>query len=220
MAQPPEPASLPASAPASAPGSAPADPLIRSASTFLAGMLTGAILVYYLPPATTGGSAAGNGDPGQEIPGVIPGMVPGMVPGMQPGMVPGMVPGMQPGMQPGTPPDTTGDSSADPASTLNKPPLPTATEGRLAGHLRNAPGLWGAALYQAQNAQLEKTRAVAPEIEAHIRTIPPQGSTLSQAEPYFMASRLLFQKMRAAGLDATELSLQIDAVLRPPDALQ
>ncbi len=182
------------------------------------------------------------GTPGELPPGApgtpgAPGVLPadGSAPGTPGAGTPGEVAGVVGAPRHGTPTPVAQDPNLPPADGAvgipEGPPLDQAIPApqgaaplggtRLEKHLRSAPDLWGSLMERARTSSDAETRKLTSDIHAHISAIPAVKDTLPpmpEVAGYLASSKLLLAQLRDAGLDVTELSLTIDALLRPPKA--
>lgn len=183
------------------------------------------------PPPENGGLPPGS-VPG--TPGALPG-TPGSVPGT-PGAV-GAVPGtpgeVPPGdVPPGTAPGVPVAGSAVPGQNPIVPPAATEDEvpaappsavqqsgSRLEKHLRIATSVWRSQAALAKASPNSAMKALAADIEAHAESVPEIGEhmpPMQEVAGYLASSRVLLDRMGAAGMDVADLSLQVDMMMRPP----
>lgn len=206
----------------------------RTVATFIAGVLVGGSAVYFSPP--TSGTAAGSpmGQSGPMLPPLPEG---GVAPGGQPGAMP-PTPGT-----PGTPGTPAADgtlptqmgavpmpdpSLPSPDAAEGPPPdaIPAAPAGtpqqsgsRLEKHLKIATELWTSQAAIAKASPKDAIKALAPDIEVHASNVPPiteHMPPMQEVAGYLAASRVLLDRMSAAGMDVADLSLQVDMMMRPP----
>lgn len=196
----------------------------------------GGPLMPPLPDGQMGVPPTGQGAMGQ--PGMGQAGQPGMGQAGQPGMGQPGQPGMgQPGALPadgataalsGTPDGTT-PANLPPADGAAGPPpdeLPAAPAGavqtsgsRLEKHLRVASAIWSAQAELARASSKEAVRALAADLAGHAEDVPAIGEhmpPMQEVAGYLASSRVLLDRMQAAGMDVAELSLQIDMMMRPP----
>lgn len=82
-----------------------------------------------------------------------------------------------------------------------------------------APTLWNSELAEAKASKDPAILSLVPDIKSHIATIPQVGEMLPpmpEVASYLADSRVLLDRMSAAGMDVAELSTQIASLLRPP----
>jgi flagellar hook-length control protein FliK len=171
------------------------------------------------PGQPPGGQGNGVGAPGTAaIPGA-PGSFPtaeGGTTGAPPGAVANITPMLDTSQL--APPD--GAQGPPPDETTAAPPGTTQTSGgRLEKHLRIAPTLWSAQAELAKASSKPEIRALAADIDAHAQTVPPVTDHMPPMQDvagYLASSRVLLDKMAAAGMDVADLSLQVDMMMRPP----
>jgi hypothetical protein len=124
---------------------------------------------------------------------------------------------------------TVGQTTPPPTATPEGPPLDTSPAtpagpapvggNRLEKHLRNAPTLWANVLAATQSSSDKNVRALSADVQAHIDALPQIGDRmppLQEIASYLASSRVLLDRLAAAGVDVSELSLQIDVLMRPP----
>lgn len=103
------------------------------------------------------------------------------------------------------------------AAAPNGAAPPPRGPGRLEVHLRAAPEIWAKQLAAARANP--KAQALVPEIQAHTAALPVVDKMMPpipEVAAYLASSRVLVDKMKAAGMDVAELSDTIDLLLRPP----
>ena len=213
---------------------------IRTVATFVAGVLVGGSAVYFSPPGGTAAatSPAGVAAPllpplpdGQATPPGGPGAAPGQTPpGQAPGAVnPVAVPGQPaPGATPLGAVPMPDPNLPSPDAAQGPPPdeVPAAPPGavqqsgsRLERHLRVATSVWQAQAEVARASKKDAARALAADIDIHAQNVPTIGEhmpPMQEVAGYLATSRLLLDRMSAAGMDVADLSLQIDMMMRPP----
>lgn len=199
----------------------------KTIATFIAGVLVGGGAVYLSPTQSSGppagemGAPLGQGQaPGQGQPPGAPGgngaPPPGAVPAVEGGTAPPPTPGEVPSGAPAPPPNATPEA----------PPLPEATPSagantpavRLEKHLSNAPVMWKNLAEKARTSTDPSVKALAGELADHVGTIPRVGDLmppLQEVTGYMVTSKALLDRCKTAGMDVTELQLQIDGLLRP-----
>jgi hypothetical protein len=62
-------------------------------------------------------------------------------------------------------------------------------------------------------------RALVDDVEAHIEALPSVAEhmpPMQDVASYLASSRVLLDRLEAAGVDVTEVSVAIDTLLRPP----
>ncbi len=168
-------------------------------------------------PAGTMGKPgeAGAGMPGEGAPGA--GAPTAGAPGTQPvgaaatGVVPMPDPNLpSPDAAEGPPPD---EIPAAPPGAVQQ------SGSRLEKHLRIATSVWQAQADVAKASSKEAIRALAGDIEIHAQNVPPIGDhmpPMQEVAGYLATSRVLLDRMSAAGMDVADLSLQVDMMMRPP----
>jgi hypothetical protein len=114
-----------------------------------------------------------------------------------------------------------GEGTPDGAQTGNGTPTgpPPPYGNRLEKHLQNAPTLWTNALHAAQKASDPAGRALAADVQDQIDAIPQVAERMPPMQDvaiYLASSRILLDRLATSGIDVTELSLQIDVLMRPP----
>jgi hypothetical protein len=112
----------------------------------------------------------------------------------------------------GPPPD-----QALPAPLPSNPAPPGGT--RLEKHLKAAAEIWTGQLAAARASSSPAVQALIPKIQEHITNIPPVKEMMppmQEVASYLASSKVLLLEMQAAGMNVAELSLQIDALMRPP----
>lgn len=188
-----------------------------------------------MPAQGAGGQPAMQ--PGMGQPGTVPGG-PGAIGAADGAMAgsPGAVLGSALPGEAGSVPGEVGASPANlPASNLppadgavGPPPddVPAAPAGavqtsgsRLEKHLRVASAVWRAQAELAKASSKEDVRALATDIGAHAQDVPEiveHMPPMQEVAGYLASSRVLLDRMQAAGMDVAELSLQIDMMMRPP----
>jgi hypothetical protein len=90
---------------------------------------------------------------------------------------------------------------------------------RLEKHLRVATSIWQAQAEVARASSKDAARTLAGDIEIHAQNVPTIGEhmpPMQEVAGYLAASRLLLDRMSAAGMDVADLSLQVDMMMRPP----
>ncbi|HNC95614.1 MAG TPA: hypothetical protein PKY30_02490 [Myxococcota bacterium] len=189
------------------------------------------------PPGTPGTPGGEAGTPPEGAPGAA-GTTPGALPEGAPTLpdIPLGSPGAPPNPEAAAVP--VGSAGAAPAAgtpadggvgTPLGPPLgseaaapngaapPPRGPGRLEVHLRAAPEIWAKQLAAARANP--KAQALVPEIQAHTAALPivdKMMPPIPEVAAYLASSRVLVDKMKAAGMDVAELSDTIDLLLRPP----
>lgn len=166
------------------------------------------------------GVPGAEGQPGAEggVPGGVPGAeggAPGALPNGGAAMAANVTPVPDPNLPPpdgaqGPPPD---EVPSAPAGTQQQ------SGSRLEKHLRIAGELWRAQATVAKASSKDGIKALVPDIEAHAQSVP--GITdhmppMQEVAGYLAASRVLLDRMSAAGMDVADLSLQVDMMMRPP----
>lgn len=144
-------------------------------------------------------------------------------------------PGGDPSMQGGSGGDSSmqgGSSGGDPSmqggggqmggggmepSPISATPTAGAPRGatRLLRHLQLAPTLWKAQAEAALASKDPKVKALAGDIAAHAANVPTVSDRLppvTEITSYLYESKLLLDKMNAAGMDVSSLQTQIDEV--------
>lgn len=166
-----------------------------------------------LPPLAGGVTAPGDAPPpvGSAPGGSVPG---GPAPG---GSAPGgPVPG---GSAPGGAVAGQPEAPALDEVPAAPPGLAPAGGNRLEKHLRNGPTLWSNVKRAAEGSPDAGAKALAADVEAHIEGLPAIGEhmpPMQEIASYLASSRVLLDRLAAAGVDVSELSLQIDVLMRPP----
>jgi hypothetical protein len=90
---------------------------------------------------------------------------------------------------------------------------------RLEKHLRMAEELWNAQATVAKASSKDGVKKLAPEIELHAQSVPKiteHMPPMQEVAGYLATSRVLLDRMSAAGMDVADLSLQVDMMMRPP----
>jgi hypothetical protein len=208
---------------------------LRTVATFVAGVIVGAGAVSMSPMQQP--------QVGPGMPSPVPGM-PGGDLGMPPVAGPGSAPpgptadpgtiGQPGGPPPGAAPAFVPDPAADVPGgrgTPEGPPLPTgeAVEpgqrpppggSRLEAHVRAAPVAWRQVLDAARRSRAASS--MVGEVEAHIATIPAEGARMppvSEVGAYLANSKLLLDRLSTKGVDVTDLALDVESLLRPPQGI-
>jgi hypothetical protein len=106
----------------------------------------------------------------------------------------------------------------DAPKTPTAPPIPRGgapDPTRVTAHLRVAPDLWARVVDAARSS--ERARPLLAELEAHVAALPSPARDVPPAavDAYLTQSRALLDRVNAAGVDAAELSVTIDALRRP-----
>lgn len=209
---------------------------VRTVATFIAGVLVGGSAVYFAPPS--GGNAAGAamGQTGPLLPPLAGGATPGGTPGQAaPGSMGQAPPGSmgQPAVDAASAPAMGVVPVADPSlpapgGAEGPPPdeIPAAPTGttqqsgsRLEKHLKIAESIWTEQAGTAKASANAGAQALATEIGVHAANVPPitdHMPPMQEVAGYLAASRVLLDKMSAAGMEVADLSLQIDMMMRPP----
>lgn len=146
-------------------------------------------------PGTTPTMGAPTGDPNGTTMGVVPTPNPNLPP---------------PDGAQGPPPDEVPAAPAD---------MPQQSGSRLEKHLRIATELWNSQAQLAKSSSKPAIQALAADIEAHAQTVPEIGEHMPPMQDvagYLASSRVLLDRMAAAGMDVADLSLQVDMMMRPP----
>ena len=106
------------------------------------------------------------------------------------------------------------------AAAPNGAAPPPRGPGRLEVHLRAAPEIWAKQLAAARANP--KAQALVSEIQAHTAALPVVDKMMPpipEVAAYLASSRVLVDKMKAAGMDVAELSDTIDQLMRPPKGM-
>jgi hypothetical protein len=91
---------------------------------------------------------------------------------------------------------------------------------RLEAHLRAAPVAWRQVLEATRRTRA--AASLAPEVEAHLGTVPAEGARMppvSEVGAYLANSKLLLDRLSAKGVDVTDLALDVESLLRPPQGI-
>ncbi|GDX83149.1 hypothetical protein LBMAG42_49600 [Deltaproteobacteria bacterium] len=111
------------------------------------------------------------------------------------------------------------EGGGDSSSPISPVPVSGAPQGatRLLRHLQIAPTLWKAQAEAALQSKDSKIRALAGDIAAHAAAVPTVTDRLPQTPnvvSYLVDSKLLLERMKAAGMDVGSLETQVDEVSR------
>ncbi|MES2642013.1 MAG: hypothetical protein V4850_21190 [Myxococcota bacterium] len=180
-------------------------------------------------PAQGAGGQPGMGQPGMGQAGMVPGGMgtngalpaDGALAGSPvPGTVPGQAGAAVSNLPPSNLPPADGAAGPPPDDVPAAPAGAVQTSGsRLEKHLRVASVVWSAQADLAKASSKEAVRALATDIGAHAQGVPEiveHMPPMQEVAGYLASSRVLLDRMQAAGMDVAELSLQIDMMMRPP----
>lgn len=204
----------------------------RTVATFIAGVLVGGSAVYFSP--TTGGNASGSamGQSGPMMPPLPSGGAPATV-GQTPGsmgqstagaagtpgadVVPAM--GAVPMPDPNLPPPDAAEGPPPDEIPAAPPGTPQQSGSRLEKHLKVAVDIWTSQAAIAKASSKPAIKALAPDLEVHASNVPPitdHMPPMQEVAGYLASSRVMLDRMSAAGMDVADLSLQVDMMMRPP----
>ncbi len=159
------------------------------------------------------------GTDGQPIPlGEAPPLLSGAP--AQPGPLTAAPPGATPLAPPTNLPPPDGAEGPAPGDLSTAPVgMPQTSGSRLERHLRMATVLWTSQADLAKVSGKADVRKLAVDLSVHAESVPPIGDHMPPMQDvagYLAGSRVLLDRMTAAGMDTADLSLQIDMLMRPP----